>query len=107
MNLAIILSTNEAESAWNAFRLGITALDKNNNAKIFLLGKGVECQNIQDKIFDLKKMINAFTKRNGTILICGTCLKIRGQETAATCSISTMEELLQTIEWADKIITIG
>ncbi|MBI4210284.1 MAG: DsrE family protein [Candidatus Diapherotrites archaeon] len=107
MKLAIILNTNEAESVWNAFRLGVTALGKKNSVKIFLLGKGVECQNTQGKAFDVKKMMGAFAKMGGTILACGTCLKTRGQKTPAACSVSTMEELLQAIEWADKIITLG
>ncbi len=107
MKLAIILNTNEAESAWNAFRLGAAALEEKNAAKIFLLGKGVECQNTQDKAFDVKKMSGAFAKRGGTILACGTCLRIRGRKSAAACSTSTMEELLQTIGWADKILSIG
>jgi len=50
-------------------------------------------------------MINAFKKRNGKILACGTCLKIRDKNESKICPISTMEELLQLIEESDKVVT--
>lgn len=105
MKIGIILNSNEPETAWNALRLGIEALNKKNSAKIFLLGKGVEIENLQDQKFDVQKMVKAFKKRNGLILACGTCLKIRDKNESKICPISTMEELLQLIEESDKIIT--
>ena len=65
MKLGIILNSNDPETTWNAFRLGIEALENKHSVKIFLLGKGVECENIQDKKFDVQRMVNAFKKRNG------------------------------------------
>ena len=105
MKIGIILNSNEPETAWNAFRLGVEALEKNHSAKIFLFGKGVEIENLQDKKFDVQKMINAFKKRNGIILACGTCLKIREKNESKICPVSTIEELLQLIEESDKVIT--
>ena len=107
MKIGIILNSNEPETAWNAFRLGIEALNKKNSAKIFLLGKGVEIENLQDQKFDVQKMVNAFKKRNGTILACGTCLKIRDKNESKICPISTMEELLELVEESDKILSFG
>ena len=107
MKIGIILNSNEPETAWNALRLGIEALNKKNSAKIFLLGKGVEIENLQDQKFDVQKMVNAFKKRNGTILACGTCLKIRDKNESKICPISTMEELLELVEESDKILSFG
>ena len=107
MRIGIILNTNEPEKAWNAFRFGVTALDKNHTVKVFLLGKGVECEDIQDEKFNVQKMINAFKKQNGEILACGTCLKIRGKNKSKICSVSTMEEMLQLVEGSDKVLTFG
>ena len=107
MKMGIILNSNEPETAWNALRLGIEALNKKNSAKIFLLGKGVEIENLQDQKFDVQKMVNAFKKRNGTILACGTCLKIRDKNESKICPISTMEELLELVEESDKILSFG
>ena len=105
MKIGIILNSNEPETAWNAFRLGIEVLEKRHSAKIFLLGKGVEIENTQNEKFNVQKMINAFKKRNGKILACGTCLKIRDKNESKICPISTMEELLQLIEESDKVVT--
>jgi len=55
MKIGIILNSNEPETAWNAFRLGVEALEKNHSAKIFLFGKGVEIENLQDKNLTFKK----------------------------------------------------
>ena len=42
MKLAIILSTNNTETNWNALRLANIALSKGDIVTIFLLGEGVE-----------------------------------------------------------------
>ena len=46
MRLAIIINTNDHETAWNALRLGITALDAGHRVSVFLLGSGVEIEKI-------------------------------------------------------------
>lgn len=42
MKLAIILSTKNVETNWNAFRLGNLALENGDSVSIFLIGEGVE-----------------------------------------------------------------
>ena len=88
-------------------RLGVVALDEKHSVKLFLLGKGVECENIHDIKFDVQKMINSFKKRNGILLACGTCLKSRGEEESVICPISTMSDLLKLIEESDRVVTLG
>ncbi len=107
MKIGIILNSNEPETIWNAFRFGVEALNKEHVVKLFLLGKGVECENIQDGKFNVQRMIDTFKKRNGIILACGTCLKIREKEESKICPVSTMGELLQLIEESDKVLTFG
>lgn len=107
MKIGIILNTNDPETTWNAFRFGIEALGSGHSAKIFLLGKGVECENLRNKKFDVQKIISAFKKRNGQILACGTCLKIRGHEESSICPISTMKEMLQLVKESEKILSFG
>ena len=41
MKLGIVLYTTDAETAWNAFRLGLFALKQGDSVKVFLLAKGV------------------------------------------------------------------
>jgi len=81
MKLGIILNTNDAETCWNCFRLGNEALAKNHSVGIFLLGKGA-------------------------LLACGTCLKMREQE-STICPISTIENLLDLVCSSDKVATFG
>jgi len=42
MTIGIVISTNDAETVWNAFRLANYALNQGDTVSVFLLGKGVE-----------------------------------------------------------------
>ena len=41
MKLAIVINKNNSESAWNALRLGNTALKAEHEVDVFLMGSGV------------------------------------------------------------------
>lgn len=108
MKIGIILNTNEAETVWNCFRFGNEALAKNHSVKIFLLGKGVEIENVKDDKFPfLEGIIKKFLKNNGTILACGACLKLRGTEESKICPVSAMEDMLKIVEESDKVVSFG
>lgn len=107
MNIGIILNTNEPETVWNAFRFGVEALDKSHAVKLFLLGKGVECEGLHSEKFNVQRMIGAFKKRNGVLLACGTCLKIRDKDESGICPVSTMDDMLSLVIESDKVITFG
>ena len=107
MKLGIVISTNEPETVWNALRLCVTALKNKHKTKIFLLGKGVELEEIKNKKFNVKEQIDLFIKNKGQILACGTCLKSRGKEGSSVCPISTMDNLLKLVEESDKVLTFG
>ena len=107
MKIGIILNTNDAESCWNCFRFGNEVLKNNHSVKVFLLGKGVEIENIKDDKFPLLEgSIKKFIKNNGIILACGTCLKIREKE-IDICSVSAMEDMLKIVEESDKVVSFG
>ena len=105
MKLGIILQSNKPERAWNAFRLGITALKAGHQAEIFLMNEGTELDTIPDSAnFDISMKITEFKELKGEIYACGTCLKIRGKEKSKVCPISTMSDLLKMIESSDKVL---
>ncbi|MFQ5997054.1 MAG: DsrE family protein [Dehalococcoidales bacterium] len=106
MKLGIILNTNDPETAWNALRLGNEALSTGNETSMFLLGDGVEVQNIKDETFDIAGVLAKFLNSGGNLLACGTCLEFRHQE-AGICPISTMSELVEMISDSDKVVTLG
>jgi|SRR3989338_190080 len=108
MKIGIILNTNDAETCWNCFRFGNEAISKNHSVKVFLLGKGVELENVKDDKFPLLEgSIKKFLKGNGVILACGTCLKIRGKEEIGICPVSAMEDMLKIVEESDKVVSFG
>lgn len=47
------MNTNDPEIAWNALRLGSEALSTGNEVSMFLLGGGVEIENIKDGAFNV------------------------------------------------------
>jgi len=107
MKIGIVISTNEAEVVWNAFRFGNTALKANHQAKVFLINKGVELEYIKNEKYNLKEQIDSFIENKGQILACGTCLKSRQKEGTTICPISTMKDLLKLVEESDKVLTFG
>ena len=107
MKIGIIISTNEPEVVWNAFRFGVTSLKANHQTKIFLINKGVELEDIKEVKYNLKEQSDLFIQSKGQILACGTCLKSRDKEGSAVCPISTMNDLLKLVEESDKVLTFS
>lgn len=105
MNLGIILETKEAEKAWNAFRFANTALKRGHAVKLFLMGEAVECEKINHPKFTVTEEMKKFEDAQGVLLACGTCLKSRMMDEFAVCAISTMNDCVEMVEWADRVIT--
>jgi uncharacterized protein involved in oxidation of intracellular sulfur len=80
MKLGFVIYSNDAETVWNAFRLGVFALKKGDTVNAFLLGKGVECETVDTEKFTVTDQMKTFVAAGGKILACGTCLKIRQSE---------------------------
>jgi sulfur relay (sulfurtransferase) complex TusBCD TusD component (DsrE family) len=105
MNMGIILETKEAEKAWNAFRFAVTSKKAGHAVKVFLIGEAVECESVASGKFDVGAQLNKFVSEGGEVLACGTCLKSRNMEGSDSCPISTMNDCVQMVEWADKVVT--
>ena len=106
MKLGIIVNTNDPETAWNALRLGNETLSTGNETSMFLLGSGVEIENIRDETFDVAETLEKFLNGGGNLLTCGSCLELRHQK-AGICPISTMSDLAEMISDSDKVVTFG
>lgn len=105
MKLGIVIYSNDAETVWNALRLGVFALKKGDAVRVFLLGKGVECEAIDIGQFKVTEQMRAFIDGGGAILACGTCLKIRHSEGSEICPISTLGELYEIVQESDKVLS--
>jgi len=106
MKLGIIIYSTDAETVWNAFRLGVFSLKEGDEVKVFLLAKGVECEKLVDDKFNVLEQMQLFVDNGGKILACGTCLKIRNSEGSELCPVSTMKDLYEIIRDSDKVVSI-
>jgi sulfur relay (sulfurtransferase) complex TusBCD TusD component (DsrE family) len=105
MRFGIIIETKEFEKAWNAFRFANTSMKNGHEVKVFLMGEAVECENLTHAKFDVAGQLKAFADDGGTIFACGTCLKSRQMEGSDSCPLSTMNDCMKMVEWADRVIT--
>ncbi len=60
MNVLFIISTDDAETAYNAMRLANVADKKGDDASVFMLGKGVLFEQSSTEQFNVMEQINQF-----------------------------------------------
>jgi sulfur relay (sulfurtransferase) complex TusBCD TusD component (DsrE family) len=107
MKIGIVLSTNDPEEVWNAFRFGNIALEENHAVRVFLVNKGVEAEDIRSERFPVGEQLQSFVENKGELLACGTCMRARQKEGSKFCPIATMKDLLEITAWSDKILSFG
>ncbi|MHB1457124.1 MAG: DsrE family protein [Armatimonadota bacterium] len=105
MKIGLVISVNDAETCWNAFRFANFSLNQKDEVKVFLMGKGVEYQSISTPKFNTIEQATEFLNNGGKILACGTCIKSREQEGSEMCPISTMKDMYEIIKESDKVVT--
>src|SRR3990170_5490405 len=60
LKIGIVISTNDPETVWNAFRFGNVALKASHTVKVFLVNKGVEAEDIKSEKFNVKEQVDDF-----------------------------------------------
>ena len=60
MNVLFIISTDDAETVYNAMRLANVAVKKGDEVSVFMLGKGVLYEKIGGDQFNVIEQINQF-----------------------------------------------
>ena len=60
MNVLFIISTDEAETAYNAIRLANVAVKKGDDVSVFMLGKGVLFEQIGTEQFNVLEQVNQY-----------------------------------------------
>jgi uncharacterized protein involved in oxidation of intracellular sulfur len=105
MKLGILIYSTDAETVWNAFRLGVFSLKKGDEVKVFLLAKGVECESLDTDKFKVTAQMQEYVSSGGAILACGTCLKIRNSKGSELCPLSTMKDLYEIIQDSDRVVS--
>jgi uncharacterized protein involved in oxidation of intracellular sulfur len=105
MKLGMVLSSNDPETAFNALRLANFSLAQGDQVTLFLLGKGVDLDQIGNDEFEVRGQAESLLKAGGRIAACGTCLRLRAKEESEVCPLSTMKDLYDLLRQSDRIVT--
>lgn len=106
MKLGIIITQTDPETVFNTLRLALYSLQQGDDVRIFLSGKGVDIDKIEDSQFDIKTEAKKVLDAGGEFLACGTCLKLRNSEGSEICPLSTLKDHYEVIRDSDKVITV-
>jgi uncharacterized protein involved in oxidation of intracellular sulfur len=60
MNVLFIISTDDAETSFNAMRLANVAVKKGDEVSVFMLGKGVLFEQSSTEKFNMMEQVNQF-----------------------------------------------
>lgn len=106
MKLGVIITQTDPETVFNALRLALYSLKQGDEVRIFLSGRGVEIDRIEDARFNVKAEAGKFLAAGGRIFACGTCLKLRNSEGSELCPLSTLKDHYEIVRDSDRVITI-
>jgi len=105
MKLGIVVTQTDPETVFNALRLALYSLEQGDEVRIFLSGKGVEIDRIEDPKFDVRGHAQKVLNAGGQFLACGTCLKLRQSEGSEICPLSTLMDYYEIVRDSDKVLT--
>lgn len=101
-----------SERSYNGLRLaGSLAKREGESVRLFLIGDAAACakggQKVPQGYYNLEVMLRSVARRGGEIGVCGTCMDARGitdVELAEGCRRSTLEELTDWTQAADRVL---
>lgn len=106
MKLGMIITQTDPETVFNALRLALYSLEQGDEVRIFLSGRGVEIDRIEDSKFDVKTQAQKVLDAGGEFLACGTCLKLRKSEGSEICPLSTLKDHYEIVRDSDRLVTV-
>ncbi len=98
------------ERSYNALRLaGALSKREGEEVKVFLMGDAASCAKKGQKVplgyYNTEVMLRNVGRHGGDTGVCGTCMDARGitdAELAETAHRSTLEQLADWTQWADR-----
>jgi uncharacterized protein involved in oxidation of intracellular sulfur len=100
------------ERCFNALRLADALARRDGVVRVFLLGDAVTCaiggQKVPQGYYHLDRMIGAIARHTGEIGCCASCMDARAitdEMLTKGARRSSLDELADWTEWADKILT--
>jgi uncharacterized protein involved in oxidation of intracellular sulfur len=106
MKLGVIITQTDPETVFNALRLALYSLEQGDSVRIFLSGKGVDIDKIEDPKFSVKGQAQKVLDAGGEFLACGACLKLRHSEGSEICPLSTLKDQYEIVRDSDRLVTI-
>ena len=104
-SLGLVIYSDDTETVWNAMRLANYSKNQGDTVNIFLLGKGVELENLIKSSTDIDDQVQLFLDGGGSILGCGTCLKSRKNDEPQICKLSSLKDLYELIRGNAIVLT--
>lgn len=106
MKLGMVITQTDPETVFNALRLALYSLEQGDSVRIFLSGRGVDIDKIDDPKFDVKGQAQKVLDAGGQFLACGSCLKLRNSPGSEICPLSTLKDHYEIVRDSDKVITV-
>ena len=106
MKLGMIITQTDPETVFNALRLALYSLEQRDEVRIFLSGRGVEIDQIEDPKFDVKAQARKVLDAGGQFFACGACLKLRKSEGSEVCPLSTLKDHYEIVRDSDRLVTV-
>ncbi|MBN1866785.1 DsrE family protein [Candidatus Sumerlaeota bacterium] len=106
MKLGIVIAQTDPETVFNALRLALYSLEQGDEVRVFLSGRGVEIDRIEDPKFNVKVHAQKVLDAGGQFYACGACLELRNSEGSEVCPLSTLKDHYEIVRDSDKLITV-
>jgi uncharacterized protein involved in oxidation of intracellular sulfur len=102
-----------SERSYNGLRYAVALLKtQTEEVRVFLIGDAAACAKAGQKVpagyYNAGDMLGIVARRQGRIGVCGTCMDARGigdADLVEGAHRSTMAELAEWHQWADKVVT--
>jgi peroxiredoxin family protein len=104
-DLGIIISSGDAETVWNALRLGIAAQSKGDSVVVFVISKATDVFIKDSSKFDIPGTSLQFVSKGGDIYTCATCAKMRNTDNIELCTITSIFDLYEIVKRSKKLVT--
>ena len=105
MKLGIILSQTEPVTVFNTLRLANDSRQQGDTVRIFLIGKGVELDQISNPRFDVPDQARSMLAAGGQSLAYGTCSKLRESAGSEICPLFTLKDLYNHVNESDQVVS--
>lgn len=104
-DIGIIISSGDAETVWNALRLGVVAQSKGDTVVVFVIGKGIDVFMHDSSHFNISKTRMEFVENGGNIYTCATCVKMRNAENVEMCTVTSIFDLYEIVKRSKQLVT--